>query len=108
LPEQLSGLLFAQLKSGETGFRGITRDNDIIAGVKSCQQLTQAREVGDWDALLENWKQAIESLALEYKQGFASVDPLKFPGSCQYCSLTQLCRINELSAADTLQGETEL
>ena len=107
LPEQLSGLLFAQLKSGETIFKGITRDNDLIAGVKSCQQLAQAKGLGDWDALLHKWKQAIESLAMEYKQGHAPVAPLKYPASCQYCSLPQLCRINELSVPGTLQSEAD-
>jgi probable DNA repair protein len=107
LPEQLSGLLFAQLKSGETNFKGITRDNDLITGVKSCQQLTQARESGGWEALLQKWKLAIESLAEEYKQGHAPVSPLKYPASCQYCSLPQLCRINELSVPGTTQSETD-
>ncbi len=104
-PEQLSGLLFAQIKSGETGFRGVTREQDVIAGVKSCQQLRQAKEVGDWDELLVSWKSTIESLAEGYKQGHAAVDPLNYPGSCQFCRLHQVCRISELTAADGLQVE---
>ncbi len=108
LPEQLSGLLFAQLKSGESQFKGITREQGVIAGVKSCEQLPQARAAGDWAGLMEQWKQAMESLAEEYKQGHAAVAPLKYPGSCQYCSLTQLCRIHELSGPNTAYSEEDL
>lgn len=93
--EHLTGLVFAQLKPGESAFKGITQDKAILPGVKSCEQMSQAKKIGDWNALLTAWKTAIEKLAHDYKQGVAVVDPLRYPGSCQYCSLGQLCRVNE-------------
>ena len=95
LPEHLVGLTFAQLKPGDSVFKGVTQEKNVLPGVRSYEQIPQAKKSEDWSALLAEWTATIKRLASEYRQGHAHVDPLRYPGSCQYCRLGQLCRINE-------------
>jgi len=100
VPEHLTGLLFAKLKPGESCFRGVTSEEGLIPGVKSYQTIPQTKGLSDWEELMTDWNQTINQLAEDFKQGHAEVDPLKYPSTCQYCSLTQLCRINQLNLHD--------
>jgi len=50
-------------------------------------------EADDWRSLNERWRENLERLAQAFVAGDAAVDPLA-PGSCTWCGLQPLCRIN--------------
>jgi len=91
----LSGVSFALLRVGEYGFKGVTSADGILPGVKSHSQLSQCKHHDDWQSLLNEWKTTIELLTHDFAKGHAEVDPLKYPASCTYCTLTAVCRVNE-------------
>ena len=96
LPSAPNALAIAQLKTGELAYKGVAQQKGYLNGVRSYEQINGARESGSWQALMDDWKQTITVLADKFKQGRAQVDPLQYPATCQYCSLSQLCRINEM------------
>ena len=96
MPGKLSAVTFAQLQTGSFGFKGVAADKDLVPGVKSFQQLLQSKKYDSWSALLDEWQKVVETLADDFRQGNAAVDPLDFPLTCTYCNLTQLCRVNEV------------
>jgi len=91
----LEALVFARLKTGMSGFKGVASDKNMLPGVKSFDQLQQSRQFESWSALMDEWRATVKSLANEFRLGVAKVDPQKYPASCNYCSLGQFCRINE-------------
>ncbi|MCA1804903.1 MAG: hypothetical protein LC646_06105, partial [Xanthomonadaceae bacterium] len=67
----------------------------LVPGVKAFSQLRQCREQADWAALLADWRATLEALGTAFRDGQAQVDPREYPNTCQYCTLTPLCRIQE-------------
>ena len=92
--DNLSGVLFAKIRAGETGFEGRVRD---ALGQLSPNLGAKQVIVTDpySDTLRDSWARALENLALEFLQGVATVTPRE-PLVCRNCSLPALCRKAEL------------
>ena len=93
----LTGVSFAVLRPGEYGFKGVTETDGVLPAVRSCNALAQSRHHDSWQDLLAEWKQTIELLADEFAEGQATVKPLKYPASCEYCPLTAVCRVGDVN-----------
>jgi len=107
----LSGVSFAVLRAGQYGFKGVTASDGVLPGVKSSDVLAQSKHHDSWQSLLKEWKETIESLADDFIKGHASVDPLKYPGSCTYCPLPVVCRVSEqkdLQAQKKVEGGSDV
>lgn len=104
-PEELSGLMFAQLRAGEICMNGISREMEILSPSISANKIQQLSDE-QWQQQTREWRQTIENLADDFMQGNAKVDPVNFPSTCRYCTLTQVCRINEIHP-DTLYSDSE-
>jgi ATP-dependent helicase/nuclease subunit B len=92
-PEPVDTIAFARVRTGDMGFRGLSRLDEIIPGV-------EASEFGPdgtitWPDRLAEWKERLENLADEFRAGRAVVDPLEGDKSCQFCGLQPLCRVDE-------------
>jgi len=107
MPDELSALSFAQLQAGSFGFKGIASEKGLVPGIKSFQQQKQTRQYESWEEMLSAWKGIVETLANEFRQGNAVVDPLEHPSACTYCSLTQFCRVNEMQDNSSYISEAE-
>ena len=107
LDEDLAVLAFAQLKTGASVFKGVASDADLLPGIKSFDKLSQSKQFESWLALRNEWHAVVESLADDFCQGKAMVDPLDYPATCMYCTLTQCCRINEISAYTEASPEAD-
>jgi len=106
LGKNISALAFAQLKTGVSGFKGVASDKDILPGVKEFKKMMQSKHYESWSTLLEDWKSVVESLASDFLKGNAVVDPLEYPATCMYCTLTQFCRVNEIN--DTVESSPKV
>ena len=95
MQEPLAGILFAQLQAKELAFKGVSKESGLVPKVKSYEEMKQTRDLPDWSAVLDNWKNTVDNLANDFKNGKAEVDPIKPGTTCRYCELSTLCRIHE-------------
>ena len=103
----IAGVLFAQVKAGGMAFNGVAEDDGLAPGVKSYEKLKQTREASSWSVVLRDWRATMERLGEAFRNGEALVDPKQYPGTCTYCELKPLCRINELTVLDGESSDTE-
>jgi ATP-dependent helicase/nuclease subunit B len=98
--EDLSGVVFAKIRAGETCFAGHVEN----------AQTQLLPTLGDRSALVadpyspqmrDDWAQVLANLAAQFLSGESAVDPRK-PSVCDYCEFPSLCRKAELDlvAAD--------
>jgi ATP-dependent helicase/nuclease subunit B len=96
--ENVGGLLFAQIRAGETGFVG--RVANAQAQLQADLAASSALVNQPYNnSMREGWQRALLALAEEFLRGEASVDPKEGAKSCQYCPLPGLCRIAETGTA---------
>ncbi len=81
-----AAVVFAQLKKGNLKYDGHSSVPGIVKRLHE-----------NWDQQISEWRTTMERLATDFIQGKAVVDP-KEAKTCQYCSFTSLCRIQELIA----------
>jgi hypothetical protein len=88
----LAAVTLATIRTGETGFTGIQKD-DVLGSAKQMRI--------DRDSIAEqriHWTAALNRLATEFREGVARVDPLHH--ACNFCGLDALCRIHDYSTPE--------
>ena len=97
-------LVFANVRRGDSRYRGLSREENLIPRVSS--NITKERpELETWDDLKNFWNTGLKQLAGEFLQGHLSVAPLHDSDTCKYCDQLTLCRKTELLNSQT--GEDE-
>jgi probable DNA repair protein len=103
---------FAQVATNKCRFIGIASDADLLPGVKTTIGASNPSNAADpvpdnWADWRLRWQAALDNVAVEVRQGLASVTPVH--GACTYCELKPLCRIDEKSQdaveTDLINGE---
>jgi hypothetical protein len=105
--EELGGLVFAQLRSGDLEFAGRVLDAraTLRPDLSASKTLVKTRLTPE---LLIDWKGHIEQLANDFLAGRAEADPREYPKTCERCGLQTLCRIQEHPAQlDSEDGSEE-
>ncbi len=92
LLEQVSAVLFGQLRVDEVAYKGEQADEELLQGADG-GRYKKVVVTHPWEQQLDHWKGVVASLAREFHQGVATVAPLRGRGSCQYCGLEPLCRV---------------
>ena len=85
--EDTDAAAFAQLVHGSVRLVGVADD---MSGLRRPEQLGAE----DYEALKAKWREALLSLADEYRGGLAKVAP-QSPTDCRNCHLHSLCRVFE-------------
>lgn len=86
---EVAGVLFARLRTGDLGFKGLAESPDIAPGIRVPEkQPPIAQTIGDWRAVLDE-------LGRGFREGRAHVDPKDPAKTCRYCDLPSLCRISQ-------------
>ena len=80
----VDAVMFAQMKAGETKFRGAAARNEIAPSVKMAAV--------PWADQIDAWRTQLTGFAHELRTGYAPVAPSE--NACKYCELPALCRIN--------------
>ena len=94
----VSGVAFVQLRAREVAFKGVTRDGAVLPEVAALAEAkTLSAQYATWPALLDGWRATLEQLARDFLAGHAEVAPKKVPNTCEYCDLSSLCRVRELT-----------
>lgn len=115
----IAAVVFGQIKRGEMKFVGLADDTGsdkiseddgtpLLPDVKTLSKSRYSKSFPTWQALFEFWSQNLTTLAHNFREGYATVDPHK-ANTCDYCDLGTLCRINELtqSAGNNAGNEHE-
>ncbi|GAB4268877.1 MAG: PD-(D/E)XK nuclease family protein [Deferrisomatales bacterium] len=63
-------------------------------------------DVAGWEEQVARWRERLEGLAREIREGRAEVAPLD-EEVCRYCRLPPLCRIDEAGFGEEAEGEEE-
>lgn len=105
--EEIEGASFAQVARHQCTFKGVASDASLLPRVKTTVSKSRTgqateRELEDWNDWREHWREALDSVAGEVREGLAAVTPMKT--ACQHCELKSLCRIDE----EALVGEAEM
>lgn len=90
--EHIEAASFAQVARNQCGFVGVASDGDLLPRVR-----TSIGEIEDWHSWRGHWRTALDAIAIEVRDGLASVTPMK--GACAYCDLKPLCRVEQVSTA---------
>lgn len=92
-------IAFARVGKEQAKFDGFSSGNTEIDGIEAIEDYRRApfKAIDNWQELLNEWHQGLESLANEFQKGQAAVDPVK-PIVCRSCHLKAVCRIAERRA----------
>ncbi len=91
-----AAVLLAHVRHGGMQYRGAAVADALVPGLKCWADTKEGKACGSWEALLAYWKTALNDLAKEIQTGWATVDPKSYPGTCEYCELSTLCRKHEV------------
>ena len=89
-----AGLAFARLARGECEFEGLAARDDLAPGIVPFA--SAKGRTGEWGDQLAAWRQTLTALGEQFRSGVATVDPKRYPVTCELCHLGALCRVEEL------------
>ncbi len=95
--EKVVAVSFAKIRSDEIKFVGLSAEEGILPKVTALAKVTKSSafyEFNDWDVLLEHWYTSLTDIALEIKQGIASVT-VQNEADLTYCDVKPLLRLPE-------------
>ena len=99
--EPVSALAFARVKRGERGkvfgFEGLSAVEGLLPDVMPVEMKAPLKKLGiqSWDVLMQKWDSAMNTLARNFSEGQAAVDPKHGGITCAQCELHSVCRIAE-------------
>jgi hypothetical protein len=102
LGSDVVALATVNLTAREVRFTGVGASAELLPRVKAAAG--RAGAPADWGAQQRAWQSLIERLIRAFLGGEAQVDPA--PGACDYCHITDICRIvAHLAAEGSRQAE---
>ena len=88
------GIAFAKISVNAAQFDGISDNKTAISGIYPLNKTRKGQYI-HWDDQMNAWDQHLQSLATEFKQGYAAVDPISPQLACHTCEFKRLCRIEQ-------------
>ncbi len=89
-PIEVRAAAYARLKVGEIAPVGLVADKALWPDLTDIADL---REPSTWEGVAHRWQEQITSLAVELRDGVATVTPRDNGAPCRTCGLQPLCRI---------------
>lgn len=89
--EDLVGVTLARIQAGNFGF------DNLCVGEPDPASLVGKKANGPpySSSLRRQWQSILATLAQQFADGVASIDPKRYPLTCKYCEFQSLCRIAE-------------
>jgi len=91
----IQSLAFARINIDQQGFVGISAQHGVAPGIYSIDNSRGWDASLSWSDINSQWQQALASLATEFTEGLAIVEPAQ-NNTCQFCQLHSLCRIHQI------------
>lgn len=89
-----SAIAFAIIRPEALAFTGVTASVQLFAD-QAAEQLLSKGNINAWQQQNAAWQEQLITLATEFQQGIAIVQPLMGLATCRHCKLQPLCRIYE-------------
>lgn len=89
------GIVFGTVRPEAVKYHGLTKDAESLPGVKTLSKVNIDGSEETWEAQCGSWQSVLESLAKDFSNGVATVDPVNGASTCRFCSLQSVCRIKE-------------
>ena len=102
---RVSAIAFGRVRSGGTGYVGVTRSNDTFPGLDTLDGKGALGEFASWNEMLAAWRERLTALAVEFRDGEAQL-AFDRGEACRRCPLPALCRVAE-SSAGAVGGDDE-
>jgi hypothetical protein len=99
-PDRPTGIAFAGIGAAAAKYVGVSSETGLIDGMEPAAnfRLTEDRRNGfSWEEITAHWRAWLERLAGDFAAGRAEVDPKLAAGTCRYCHLAALCRVEPAS-----------
>lgn len=96
---------FAQVRAGDMKYVGLSRDGDLLPGVKAYPDAKRADQYLTWSDVVAVWRTDLERIARQFATGMAAVDPKSHPATCRLCDQQAFCRIRERIGQTLEDGE---
>ncbi len=93
--DEIKAVSFAQVARHHCKFLGLGEDR-FVSGMAASD---------DWGEKVSDWRSRIDAIALEIKQGVATVTPAK--NACQFCDVLPLCRFDKQQAAQSDESDAD-
>ncbi len=93
------GIAFAVVRPETVAFKGVAKDKEVLVGLKSLEQTKHVGSEEHWGEQCEVWGKTLETLAENFREGVAAVEPLEGEKTCRLCSLKPLCRIHTYTSS---------
>ena len=81
-------MFFGRLKTGKVAFTGLTDFDGVVPDVDTAGEVSLEERIDDW-------REVLDQLGSDFRDGRAEVNPKDYRTSCEYCSLQTLCRIHQ-------------
>ncbi len=92
----IAAIVYAEINSKETRFKGVASNQDVIPKVSALSQYDANYHNNDWPLFLQESKKKLDELVDEIQQGYAKVQPENQTlHACEYCCYASVCRINQ-------------
>jgi RecB family exonuclease len=97
-----AGLVFAKVRTGQHCFAGRVAEAraTLLPDLGATSGLVRTRFTHEE---MEAWRDYIETMAANFIEGQAEVDPREYPQTCERCGLQTLCRIEENKAQEEVE-----
>lgn len=102
----LAGMVFAQVRRGESRFLGLVSQDQDLPGAIPMHKAEPTAEMASWTELLDFWQERLTLLAREVIEGYAAVTPNPASRACDVCQHRPLCRRQD-QAAEGNDGQKE-
>lgn len=96
LDDHIDAVCFAQTAHNQQKFIGQAVETNLIEGLKTPDYAES------WPEALAQWEHALGVLAVEIREGLASVTPVK--NACNYCDYVPVCRKTGLAELQAPEG----
>jgi len=90
-----ASIAFAVIRPDAVLFKGIEEVKGLLPGVTNFQDLNNNDKAATWATQRLAWQDGLTTMACEFQQGVATVQPLLGKITCRYCELQAFCRIHE-------------
>ena len=107
---RVSAVAFAQVRTGETKFKGLSDVPNLLPGVKTVDKdmSRSVKEYGTWDRLVARWRVDLGKIGRSFAAGDARVDPKDVVKTCATCEQQALCRVSEKAPFGAATGDEEV
>lgn len=107
---RVSVVAFAQVRTGETKFKGLSDAPNLLPGVKTVDKdmSRSVKDYGSWDRLVARWRVDLDNIGRSFAAGDARVDPKDVVKTCATCEQQALCRVCEKAPFGAATGDEEV